>query len=116
MEDGEEPDEAVLREAFEETGLGKLHLVSHLGSDEWVISNNGGDVERHMRHFDHLICEQSVPDSWLHDELHPSDGSPGPITFEIFWLPVAEAAASLHPYYVASLDELSGSLQWHLHG
>jgi 8-oxo-dGTP pyrophosphatase MutT (NUDIX family) len=116
MEDGEEPDEAVLREAFEETGLVELRLVSHLASDEWVISSKTDEEVRYLRHFYHLICEQDVPDSWLHDELDPSEGPPGPITFEIFWLPVAEAAASLHPYYVASLDELSGSLQWHLHG
>ena len=85
-------------------------------SDEWVISNNGGDVECHLCHFYHLICEPDVPDHWLHDELHPSDGSPDPITFEFYWLPVAEAATSLHPYYAASLDKLSDSLPNHPHG
>jgi 8-oxo-dGTP pyrophosphatase MutT (NUDIX family) len=82
IEDGEEPDEAVLREAFEETGLVELRLVSHLASDEWLISIKTDEEVRHLRHFYHLICEPDVPDSWLHDELHPSEGPPGPITFE----------------------------------
>ena len=42
IEDGEEPDEAVQREAFKETGLEKLRLVSHLGSDERIIWKFGG--------------------------------------------------------------------------
>ena len=110
IENGEEPDEAVMREAFEETGLEELQFGSYLGSDEWVISNNGGDAERHLRHFYHLICEPDAPDRWLHDELHPSDGSPAPITFEFYWLPVTAAAQSLHPYYVAKIDKLVDSL------
>lgn len=108
-----DPDEAVLPEAIEETGLVELHLARHLGSDERVISNNGGDVELNLRHFYHLICEPDVPDSWVHDELHPSDGSPDPITLEFYWLPVSDAAESLHPYYVTNLDKLSGNLPNH---
>jgi ADP-ribose pyrophosphatase YjhB (NUDIX family) len=34
IESGELPEDAVLREAVEETGLERLHLVSYLGSDE----------------------------------------------------------------------------------
>jgi 8-oxo-dGTP pyrophosphatase MutT (NUDIX family) len=113
IEDGEEPDEAVLREAFEETGLVELRLVSHLASDEWVISSKTDEEVCHLRHFYHLICEPDVPDSWLHDELHPSEGPPGPITFEFFWLPIAEAAASLRPYYVTNIDKLVDNISGH---
>jgi len=110
IEEGEEPEEAVLREAYEETGLVELHLACHLGSDDWIILNNRCSVELRLRHFYHLICKPCVPDSWQHDELHPSDGSPAPITSEFFWLPVTEATAALEPYYIANIDKLSGSL------
>lgn len=113
IEEGEDPAVAVLREAFEETGLESLHLVSYLGSDEWVIPNNRCEEVHYLRYFYHLICEPSVPDSWLHDEIHPSEGPPGPITFEFYWLPVAEAAASLRSYYVTNIDKLLDNLPGH---
>ena len=116
VEEGEDPALAVLREAFEETGLESLQKVSYLGSDEWVMSKNNDEEMHYFRYSYHLICEQPVPDSWLHDELYPSDGSPAPLTFEFYWLPVAEAASSLHPYYAASLDRLFDNLPGHPRG
>ena len=116
VEEGEDPALAVLREAFEETGLESLQKVSYLGSDEWVMLKNNDEEMHYFRYFYPLICEPPVPDSWLHDELYPSDGSPAPITFEFYWLPVAEAASSLHPCYAASLDRLFDNLPGHPRG
>lgn len=50
VHDGEEPDEAVLREPFEETGLRGLRIVRRLGRDEVTWPNR----PPHVRHFFHL--------------------------------------------------------------
>ena len=49
----ERPEEAVLREAFEETGLSGLVVESFLGEDERDMSDFGKD-EIHHRYFYHL--------------------------------------------------------------
>jgi 8-oxo-dGTP pyrophosphatase MutT (NUDIX family) len=106
--DGEDPGVAVLREAYEETGLVGLRLVSYLGSHEWPISNAAGE-EINLCHFYHLVCNQEVPDTWQHYERHPSDGSAVPILFEFYWLLLAEAEDVLPPHFTAKLDTLRGS-------
>jgi 8-oxo-dGTP pyrophosphatase MutT (NUDIX family) len=105
IESGELPEDAVLREAVEETGLERLHLVSYLGSDEYHISSTDGD-EIHLRHFYHMLCAQDTADTWQHYENYPSDGSPDPILFEFYWLPLTAAAGILNLYYTAKLDQL----------
>ena len=111
MEDGEDPLEAVLREAYEETGLDKLQVASYLGSDEWILAGEKGEKERIQRHFYHLNCHPNAPDRWLHEELNPSDGSPAPITFEFYWLPVESAAHLLPPYFQTQLENLVAILR-----
>jgi 8-oxo-dGTP pyrophosphatase MutT (NUDIX family) len=86
---GESPQDAALREAEEETGLRGLRVQRYLGEAEFDARPYGRD-ERHHRHFYHLVYDGSSPESWLHEESDPSDGS-GPIPFELFWasLPAA---------------------------
>ena len=106
---GETPDEAVLREASEETGLQDLVVKTFLGEDEYeAISTTPGRILR--RYFYHLTCPKDVPDIWQHQEDHPSDGSPGPIRFEHYWLAIDEADGELDPYFSAMLDRLHMSL------
>jgi 8-oxo-dGTP pyrophosphatase MutT (NUDIX family) len=105
IESGELPEDAVLREAVEETGLERLHLVSYLGSDEYHLSSADGD-EIHLRHLCHMLCAQDTADTWQHYENYPSDGSPDPILFEFYWLPLTAAAGILNLYYTAKLDQL----------
>jgi ADP-ribose pyrophosphatase YjhB (NUDIX family) len=83
-EEGEGLEEAVLREAFEETGLEGLRLVSHLGTRMLDFTDRGGGIER--RHFYHLEYGGEAPKTWTHNEENPSDGSPAPVVFELYWV------------------------------
>ena len=73
-----------MREAYEETGLTSLRLVRFLGEQTLDRSDVGLD-EVHHRRFYHLRCDDDPPEIWRHAELDPSDGTPGPIVFELFW-------------------------------
>ena len=81
----ERPEEAVSREAFEETGLSGLVVESFLGEDERDMSDFGRD-DIHHRYFYHLRCEGNPPATWRHEERDSSDDPKEvPIMFEFFW-------------------------------
>lgn len=82
IEPGEAPDAAVLREAFEETGLHGLQLVSLLACDERDMADCGVD-ELQQRWFFHLRCENEVEQRWIHEET--SGGRHAPIRFAFSW-------------------------------
>lgn len=84
VREGERLDDAVMREAREETGLDGLTLVRYLGERRRAMADVGRD-ETHHRHFFHLRCGGDPPRSWRHFERDPADGEPGPILFEFFW-------------------------------
>lgn len=91
---GESAEEAVRREAAEETGLRALRLRSALGRCGHEIAAEGGSwVQR--RHYYHLDVVGSVPPAWRHAETDPSDGTPGPIWFEFHWVDLAEGVPDL---------------------
>jgi len=92
VKDREEPDEAVMREAVEETGLNGLRLQSFLGDER--LSPPGWD-EVHHCFFYHLTCDVVPPTRWRHDERDPADGSPGPITFEFSWVGLRDELPTL---------------------
>lgn len=83
VREDERLEDAVLREAWEETGLDALALVRRLGERRRDMVDVGRD-ETHHRHFFHLRCEGDPPSSWRHVERDPADGEPGPILFEFF--------------------------------
>lgn len=84
----ERPEEAVLREAFEETGLPGLVVDGFLGEHERDMSDFGRD-EIHHRRFYHLRCDGDPPATWRHEERDPSDDPKlVPILFEFFWAPL----------------------------
>ncbi len=90
---GERTEDAVMREAFEETGLKELALVAYLGEDTRDMEDFGRD-EIHHRFFYHIRYDGSPVALWRHDELDPSDGS-GPITFEFFWAQLPDSVPPL---------------------
>lgn len=90
VQPGESLPEAVLREAFEETGLADLEIVSALGDTWFDLAAYGRAGEVHYRHFFHLRTETPLPATWRHVERDPSDGGP-PILFEFFWMPLTQA-------------------------
>lgn len=73
IEPGEAPEVAVMREAFEETGLHGLMMVGKLGAAHHDMRPWGKD-EIHHRHTYHLAAPDDVPEAWQHGERAP-DGS-----------------------------------------
>ena len=88
MREGETPEEAVLREAAEETGLEGLRIVRSLG-EAWRDARDDGRNELHHRFFFHLACDAEPPERWQHYEMDTSDGTPPPL-FELWWVPLSD--------------------------
>lgn len=84
LEEGETPEEGVLREAFEETGLEGLVLNRYLGQTDVNLAHIGR-AEIHRRYFFHLLCSNEPPETWQHYELYPSEGIESSHLFEFFW-------------------------------
>jgi 8-oxo-dGTP pyrophosphatase MutT (NUDIX family) len=112
---GETPAAAVLREALEETGLPDLELVRFLGIAERDMAEFGRD-EVAVRHFFHLACHERPPETWQHFEGDPSEGGPGPILFELFWVELPDGVPPLIADHDAMMPRLLESLgargQW----
>jgi 8-oxo-dGTP diphosphatase len=109
LDAGETPEDGVLREAGEETWLRGLVFEKCLGRDECIDSSSKltGTTARYSFH---LTCPHEVPETWQHDERHPSHGSPGPLLFEFYWQPLAEAAEVMDNYFCVMLDRLPGAM------
>lgn len=108
MEDGETPEEAVLREAGEETGLSDLAIVRLLGRHTFDARPFGRD-ELHDRWFFHLACEAPTPDRWMHNEDDPFDAPGESIPFELFWVSLPDGVPDLGDH-ARFLPELLDSL------
>lgn len=105
IEAGEAPEAAALREAWEETGLNGLKLAAFLGEMRRDMRDYGLD-EIHHRYFYHAVLEGPAPERWLHGEHTPSDGSPGPIPFLLYWVNVPDGVPSL----IADMGDFLGVL------
>jgi ADP-ribose pyrophosphatase YjhB (NUDIX family) len=101
--EGESPEEAIMREAREETGLKNLQLQAFLGEFDQQVPEL---AEIWRRRVYHLTCEAEPPTRWRHQEMHPSDGSPGPITFEFFWVKLPDEVPALAPGHEAMVPKL----------
>lgn len=85
---GEAAEDAVLREATEETGLDGLRIAAHLGDRSFDARPFGKD-EMHHRSFFHLELDGEAPETWTNAELHDGDGQP--TWFEFSWMARADA-------------------------
>ncbi len=103
MEEGEEPEEAVMREAFEETGLSGLQPRAFLGAYDHDVRERD---QIHRRWFYHLACEERPPTRWRHREMDPSEGGPEPITFEFFWVKLPDCVPPLAAGHDTMLPKL----------
>jgi 8-oxo-dGTP diphosphatase len=90
VEAGESLKDAVLREAFEETGLADLIFGHELGNQIRSFNDVVYDVW-----FFHLICPGTPPDHWQHYEEFPSIEDPTPILFDFFWVPLPDGVPPL---------------------
>jgi 8-oxo-dGTP pyrophosphatase MutT (NUDIX family) len=100
VEPGETPEEAVLREAWEETGLEGLRIVRYLGSDAFDARPAADAILQ--RHFFQLAVDADPPAEWRHVETRSADGS-GPHPFLLFWIPIVKA-----PLLAGSMGALVG--------
>jgi 8-oxo-dGTP diphosphatase len=92
VEQDEKLQNAVLREAYEETGLVGLKLIGYLGSCTYDMSPWGGHSAQH-RHFFHLEIDRETPDLWQYYET--SSGKQEPILFELFWVQLPDGVPEL---------------------
>lgn len=84
VREGEPPDDAVRREAEEETGLRGLAIRRFLGRQRYDMSAHRPEVQE--RHVYQLDVPGRPPEEWLHHE--ENDGLAPPIAFRFFWLPL----------------------------
>jgi 8-oxo-dGTP pyrophosphatase MutT (NUDIX family) len=103
VEPGEPLQEAVLREAYEETGLVGLKLIGYLGSCVYDMSPWGGHPSQ-QRHFFHLELDGQSPRVWQHHET--SGGKRDPILFELFWAELPNGIPKLFADHGQMLSKL----------
>ena len=87
IQEGENPADAALREAAEETGLAALAVVRPLGTDDYDV--RPGRHELHERHFFQLATAEPVEDEWLWFETH--DGLAEATAFVCSWIRLSHA-------------------------
>lgn len=105
IEIGETPEQAARREAREETGLEALDLRAFLGEEIFDLAAVGGQgVQR--RYYFWMTCPGQPPQRWRTYEWTPSDGSPAPIEFELYWVDFPEQVPELAGGQGALLDRL----------
>jgi 8-oxo-dGTP pyrophosphatase MutT (NUDIX family) len=84
---GELPEDAVLREAFEETGLEGLRIEKYLGVGEYDLRPYADAI--HARHYFRLSVDgDELPERWTAFERGNGDGEP--IRFELYWIPISQ--------------------------
>lgn len=110
MEQGEDPGDAALREATEETGLGGLRIGRWLGRDVFDATPFGRE-ELHDRWFWHLEVAGDPPESWRHGEFFAANGSSGPIAFDFFWVDLARPLPNLIAGHDRFVPELKAALR-----
>ena len=103
VEAGESDEDAVLREAEEETGLVGLVIAQRLGKHHFDASPFGR-AELHHRAFFLLSYDGPTVEAWSHAERH--GGTADPIWFELRWMPIANAANEL----IADLGAMLGEI------
>jgi ADP-ribose pyrophosphatase YjhB (NUDIX family) len=109
MREGEEARAAILREAFEETGLPDLEIASVLGEVVFDARPYGRN-ELHHRTFAHLVCRHPIPESWDHWETDPDDSPGERIRFTLYWASLDEPLPDLIPGHDAFISELRSAL------
>lgn len=111
VENNETIEEAIIREASEETGLKDISIVKFLGKTEYLNENNN---ELYIRHFFHLKCsdEKLNLDKWEHGEKNSIehftdiDRVYGMIRFSFYWVDIANADNVLNSGHGAMLKKI----------
>lgn len=104
IEKNENPRDAAIREAKEETGIANFEDI-YLLANEPVDMRPYGKNEELSAWFFHLKTNERVGERWQHAETSPSDGGIDPIWFELYWVNIFSslllaAADGLHLEFV----------------
>ena len=109
VEAHETPEEGVMREVQEETGLENVRLAGFLGKYERAAADLG---EVHEIWCYHLVCDGDPPERWIHEERDPALGPKRIIPFELFWVPLPDGipplgggAGRMIPRLIGVMDE-----------
>ncbi len=109
VDERENLETAVLREAYEETGLSNLVINQYLGKIQFQWP---GKEHVAQRHFFHLICKDDAPPHrWWHKEEHPSEGDETSIQFELYWVNMPEEIPVLAPGHAKFLPQLMAHME-----
>jgi 8-oxo-dGTP pyrophosphatase MutT (NUDIX family) len=108
IHEGEQPEDAVLRELAEESGIVDARLVRKLG-EAWRVAEAGNvppGLEEQVTHAFHLVVDhlEGRPDSWEWDEC--DGGAVVKHRFVLRWTTLDQAASDLWPtqaMWIASL-------------
>ena len=109
LEPGEVPEDGVMREAFEETGLSELTLDCFLGEQERDMVDFGLN-EIHHRRFYHLRYNGPHVATWRHTELFSSEDPEERPVFEFFWVSLPDAVPALIADHGVMLPRLVSKL------
>jgi 8-oxo-dGTP pyrophosphatase MutT (NUDIX family) len=102
---GEHPEEGLLREMHEETGLTAFGPPELLG----VIDHDPrlGDGELHQRHFYHLPLLEEAPETW---KRRVEEGN-GTFTFSFFWVDESTCPRDIYHGHDAFLTDILARLR-----
>jgi 8-oxo-dGTP diphosphatase len=89
-------DDAVLREAQQETGLSNPKIEAYLGMRVYDMRPITGDEVEVHRHYYHLAYPGPIEtDRWQNWEETPSGGETEPILFELYWVDFPDGVPEL---------------------
>ena len=108
IEPGEDPEDAVMREAREETGLTEIRYVRFLDQDTRDMRDCSTD-ELQYRWFFHLSVDGSIEETWHHGETGEDGSLIHP--FDFFWANV-RALPKLVANYDDKIDLLLESMEF----
>lgn len=84
VNEGEDLEEAALRELQEETGKDAFRIVNFLGTQKYNRMPEKEEI--HIRHFFQAEATEKLPERWASQEDH--DGLQPPTRLECFWIPL----------------------------
>ena len=91
IKSGERARDAVLREAYEETGLEDLRVIQYLGHRRFDASKYKPEI--HRRYFYLLGVTIKTKSKWTHFETH--DGIGKPEAFHFYWADLYDSSLNL---------------------
>ena len=108
VEPGESPDQGVIRETREETGLDGLEIRWFPGTRDYDMSPIG-NAEIHRRYYYHLEYKGEAPSVWRHFET--GGGTALGIEFELYWARLPDDVPDLAAAPGDFLSELDAPLR-----